>query len=420
MNKNLILLAGIFSSSLACISQNFNYSNVAIKTVTFSQTLAIQKDDGTGAYATPQWSSSNSINYPVAYISGKKATVAGTFALTCGDAPDYVWIKGVGPESIEFPGTKITITSTSSPYAISYPATEASKAFESGVVRFFKPFSINWQISFDDGKTYRDIGASANTLYVTQNSPMKEFSGTANSDANFKWYHTVYDISCRNADKKSVEKDIISSVWNEFTDQVVLNYNDDSLFYYKTMNTPYVTLGGLLKYKNAECYTFAQLFLALIKIQGIVKQNNYIYIEADGSGVCNNYSVDRFLVKDWVFGNSSGTTCQDFPYENTYTTLLPSPYTAYKFTKADIHDGAGIPGSCTKNPASFFNNHQISKIDGIYYDACYGVTFNKITDIKTQAFSGWSFRYTDNSGVTHACFTNDMSMADLDESVDTY
>ncbi|HET6226179.1 MAG TPA: hypothetical protein VFF27_07855 [Bacteroidia bacterium] len=416
MKKNLILLAGLLSSSFACISQNFSYPNVAIKTVTYSQGLAIQKDDGTGAYSTPQWSSSNSSTYPVAYVSGKKATVAGTFSLTCDKAPDYVWIKGVGPESIEFPGVKVTITSSSSPYSISYPATEASKAFETGVTRFFKPFTINWQVSFDDGKTYRDIGASANTVYVTKTTPMDEFS---NSDANFKWYHSVFDISCRNADKKSSETDIISSVWSEFTDHIVLNYNGDSLFYYKTMNTPYVTLGSLLKYKNAECYTFAQLFLSLIKIQGIVRTNNYIYIEADGSSVCGNYSVDRFIVKDWIFGTQSGS-CPDFPYENSYSTLIPSPYTAYKFSKADVQDGAGIPGSCTKNPASFFNNHQISKIDGVYYDACYGATFSKITDIKTQAFSGWSYRYNGNDGLTHACFTKDMSQADLLESVDTY
>lgn len=416
MKKNLTALTGLLFISMACISQNFTYSTVAIKTVTYSGGLTIQKDDGSGAYGTPQWSTTNTVNFPVAYVSGKKATAAATFSLTCSAAPAYVYIKGVGPESIEFPSTKINITSGSSPYSISYPATAASKAFETGVVRFFKPFSVIWQVSFDDGTTWRDIGGTANTLYVTQNTPMAEFS---NTDANFKWFHTVLDISCRNANKKSTETDIIASVWSEFTDHIVLNYNGDSLFYYKTMNTPYVTLASLLKYKNAECYTFAQLFLSLIKIQGIDKQNNYIYIEADGSSVCSGASVDRFLVKDWIFGTASGT-CPDFPYENSYSTLIPSPYTAYKFSQADVKDGLGIPGSCNQNPASFFNNHQISKINGVYYDACYGVTFNKISDIKNQAFSGWSYRYSGNDGLTHACFTKDMSMADLLESVDTY
>jgi hypothetical protein len=125
------------------------------------------------------------------------------------------------------------------------------------------------------------------------------------------------------------------------------------------------------------------------------------------------------LVKNWEFGTATGT-CPDFPYENTYTSLIPSPYTSYKFIKADVKDAAGIPGSCTKNPSSFFNNHQIAKIDGVYYDACYGVTFNAVTDIKTEAFSGWSYRYTDNGGVIHAFITKDMSMADLDETISTF
>jgi hypothetical protein len=410
MKKNILSLAGLLLVPIATFCQNFNYSNVALKTVTFSDALTIQKDDGTGAYTSPQWSSASSIPAPVAYVSGKAPTVSSTFSLTCSTAPDYVWIKGLGPESIEFPSTKVAVGTTSA-HTITYPATAGSKVFTASVVRFFKPFTINWQISFD-GTTWKSIGASDNTLYVTKTTPQV-------ASGSFKWYHTVFDISCRNAQTKSAETDIISSVWSEFTDHVVLNCDGDSLFYYKIMNSPNVTLGALLKYHDAECYTFAQLFLSLIKIQGIVRTNNYIYIEADGSNACNGYSVDRFLVKDWVFGTPTGS-CQDFPYENTYTTLLPSPYTSYKFTKADVKDGAGIPGSCTKNPSSFFNNHQISKIDGVYYDACYGVTFSKITDIKTAAFSGWSCRYTDSNGVVHAFITKDMSLANLDETVQTF
>ncbi len=411
MKRKLFSLVGMFLLPVAAFGQNFKYDNVTLKTVSFTDGLTIQKDDGTGAYSTPQWSSTNSTQAPAAYVSGKTPTVSSTFSLTCSSAPDFVWVKGIGPESIEFPATKVAVGTTSA-HTITYPATAGTKIFAKSIVRFFKPFSINWEISFDNGATWKAAGTSSNTLYVTLTTPQ-------NATGNFKWYHTVFDISCRNAQSKSTETDIISAVWSEFTDQIVLNCNGDSLFYYKTMNSPNVTLGSLLKYRDAECYTFAQLFLSLIKIQGIVRTNNYIYIEADGSSVCSGYKVDRFLVKDWIFGASSAS-CKDFPYENTYTTLMPSPYKAYKFIKADVKDGIGIPGSCNKNPSSFFNNHQISKIDGVYYDACYGATFNKVTDIKNEAFSGWSYRYTDNNGVVHAFFTKNMSLANLDVSVSTF
>ena len=411
MKKSLKSLIGAVLIPAAGLCQNFNYTNIALKTVTFSGGLTIQKDDGSGSYSSPQWNAGATINFPVAYVSGKAPTVSATFSLTCSSVPDYVWIKGTGPESMEFPSTKVAVETNSS-HTITYPATASLQLFENAIIRFFKPYTINWHISFDGGTTWIPAGSSSNTMYVTKSNPQ-----TATN--NFKWYHTVFDISCRNADKKTVETEVISSVWSEFTDHVVLNCNGDSLFYYKAMNSPNVTLGSLLKYRDAECYTFAQLFLSLLKIQGIVKTNNYIYIEADGSTACGSYRVDRFLVKDWIFGTPSGS-CQDFPFENTYTTLIPAPYTAYKFTKADVKDGVGIPGSCTKNPSSFFNNHQIAKIDGVYYDACYGVTFNQVTDIKTQAFSGWSYRYTDNSGMVHAFITKDMSRADLDETVQTF
>jgi hypothetical protein len=412
MKKKAFPLISLILLPVIAFCQNFQYSTVVLKTVTFSNGLSIQKDDGSGAYLSPQWNSNSSIPAPVAYISGKAPTVSATFSFSCSNAPASVWLKGSGPESMEFPSMKVTVGSAS-PHSIMYPATAGSIVFTAGVVRFFKPYTINWQISFD-GINWRSAGTSGNTLYVTKTAPQAEFS-----NADFKWYHTVFDISCRNADKKSTEANIISSVWSEFTDHVVLNWNGDSLFYYKSMNSPNVTLGSLLKYRDAECFTFAQLFLSLIKIQGIVRTNNYINIEADGSSGCNGYPIDCFLVKDWIFGAAS-SGCTDFPYENTYATLMAYPYTSYNFIKTDVKDAAGAPGVCTKNPASFFNNHQISKIDGVYYDACYGLTFNKVTDIKTTAFSAWCCRFVDGNGIVHALFTKNMSLADLYETVETY
>lgn len=249
-------------------------------------------------------------------------------------------------------------------------------------------------------------------MYVTRGAPQAE-------SGSYKWFQTVFDLSCRNAQYETTDTGIISKVWNEFVDHVVLNYKDDSLFYYKIMNSPWTSLGNLLKYKDAECYTFAQLFLASIKIQGVVRTNNYVYITPINNIVCGN-TVNRFIVKNWTFGTPSASAeCPSFPYKNTYTTLLPPPWDAYNFVTEDVSDQPGIYGSCNIRPASYFNNHQIAKIDGVYYDACYGVTFNVLTDIKGAAFDGWGYRYT-SSGTTHALFTDDMSLSDLSETITTF
>ncbi|MDD5569825.1 MAG: hypothetical protein PHD97_01565 [Bacteroidales bacterium] len=408
----LVLFILLFSFKL--YSQDFSYSNVSITSVSFSGgNKTIRKDDGTGSYTAPQWLSGSTTKSPVAYVSGVAPVVSAVLTITCDSVPDSVLVRGQASDLIQFPSVRVAVASSATTtHDIIYPATSGSHVFTAGIVRFFKPFSVIWEISFDNGITWRTVGTTENTLYVTRSAPQTETS-------EFKWFHTVYDLSCRNAENKNLDADIVSSVWSEFTDHVVLNYNGDSLFYYKIMNSPNVTLSTLLKYKDAECYTFAQLFLAAIKIQGVVRTNNYVYITPVGNTVCG-YTVNRFLVKTWTFGTpSAAATCTDFPYKNTYTTLFNAQYNAYNFITADVTDSVGIPGSCTANPSSYFNNHQIAKIDGVYYDACYGVTFPALSAIKASAISGWSFRFL--NGGTYSCyFSPDISKSDFSESISTY
>lgn len=407
--------AALLLMHLSGEAQNFTYTNFDILTATYSGgNLNIRKDDGTGSYTGAHWTSGGTRN-PVAYVSGNAPRVAATFSLDCATAPDSIYVRGIGSDGIDFAETRVVVTAgTGTTHNFSYPATTGSHVFTASVVRFFDPYVIQWEISTDNGLTWRNIGSTENTMYVTRSAPQAE-------SGEYKWFHTVYDLSCRNAQMQTADTAIISHVWSEFVDHIVLNYNDDSLHYYKTLNSPYVTLGNLLKYRDAECYTFAQLFLASIKIQGVVRTNNYVYITPIGNSVCGS-SVNRFLVKNWSFGTPTASSeCALFPYKATYSTLVPAPYTAYNFITTDVTDQVGILGSCTDNPASFFNNHQIAKIDGKYYDACYGVTFNALSDIKNAAFDGWAFRFYDwGSGTYFAYFTNDLSLSDLTETISTF
>lgn len=393
--------------------QNFNYASVSVDNLTFSgETLPIRRDVGGSFYGTPHWISDAEEQMPVAYVSGNAARVNAYLNFTCENAPDSIMVRGIGPEGMNFQPRKLPLTATGDDsYTIYYPSTEADVLFTENVSRFFKPFSIGWDISFDNGGTWRNADTTKNTVYVTHKSPQAEAG-------HFKWYRSVYDISCRNANEESSETAIIAAVWNEFGDQVVLNYKGDSLQYYGTKNTSNTNLGALLTYKNAQCYTFAQLFLSLIKIQGIIRTNNYVYITPVYSTSCG-YSVNRFLVKNWSFAAPTGEGCPAYPYENTYTTLIPYPYTDYSFITADVTDGMGIPGPSSPNPSSYFNNHQIALIDGVYYDACYGVSFDSVEDIPFEAFDGWGFRYN-SGGVTHARFTNDMGATELSQSITTF
>jgi hypothetical protein len=379
-------------------AQNFQYGNIKINSVSFTgNTLNIKKDDGSGSYAKPQWTAATVDKSPVAYISGDAPKVSASFTFQCSNAPAFVYLRGEASDSITFPSQKITLTNAAAnSYKLDYPESTGSHVFKPGIVRFFKPFIINWEISFDNGISWRSIGETKNTLYVTYKAPQAEVG-------DFGWFHTVYDLSCRNAQYKSTEKDIIAAIWTEFTDQIVLNYNNDSLFYYKNLSTPYVTLATLLKYKDAECYTFAQLFLAAIKIQGIVRTNNYVYLEPKATNVCNGKMVDRFLVKNWSFVSATANPpCSAFPYGTGGIKKLP-----------------GIPGSCTRTPASHFGNHQVAKIDGVYYDPSYGASFSNLSELKTKSLSAWGLMIFANSAV-NLYFAKDLSVCEMGEVISTY
>ena len=416
------LLRCLFIALVFCpfnsVAQDFAYSNVALVDVTFSGgNLGIRKDIVGGTiYSSPQYITSATTQNPVAYVSGAAPRAAASFTIDCPTVPSTIDVRGFGSDSINFASASCVVNpSATDVHTFNYQATTGSHVFAASIVSFFKPYAINWEVSFDGGVTWKSVGASSNTMYVTRSTPQAE--GTT-----YKWYHTVFDLSCRNAQYYSLDTAIISHVWAEFTDNIVLNCNGDSLFYYKIMNSPNVSLGSLLQYRDAECYTFAQLFLAAIKIQGVIRTSNYVYITPINNLVCG-YTVNRFIVKNWVFGTATGAaTCASFPYKNTYNTAtgsIPPPYNQYVFLTSDVTDLAGIPGSCNIRPASYFNNHQIAKIDGVYYDACYGVTFPTLVSIKTAAFSGWSFRYS-ASGTTNCFFTNNMTLSDLSESISTF
>jgi hypothetical protein len=390
-------------------SQNFTYTKVAIVSAAFSGgNLTIRKDEG-GNYTSPQWQAVNTVQSPVAYVSGNKPTVAASFTIDCARVPDSVLIRGMGSDSINFLSTKVVVASSANTvHNILYPATSGSKAFASGVVRFFKPFSINWEISFDKGVTWKLIGTTENTLYVTKSAPMTE-------SGDFKWWRTVFDLSCRNAAGEAADAAIISSIWADFKDQVLLNWNGDSLSYYKDWWSPNTTLAALLQYRDAECYSFAKIFIAAIKIQGIVTTGNYINVEAKWTYYCGGNATNQMLVKNWQFNTPSGS-CPDFPYVNSFNTLHSG--NVYQFIQEDVSEAYGTPGQCNENPPAYFNNHQIVKINGRYYDPSYGNDFAKIEDWMNGSLAGWGI--TMGGSPSKVYFTGNLNKTTVFETIETY
>lgn len=408
--KYCSLLFICFCCTLLSVSaQDFQYNFQATQ-IKFSGPgyISIRHDSLATIYSTAHWRNTG-LREPAGFASGNIMNATADFEFLCSKAPDSITVRGLGSDTINFPQKTILLTPGAGKYTCTYPKGAATKIFPAGIVNYYAPFTIYWEISFDKGATWLRADTTDHKVYVTKSTPMIETT-------NFKYFHTVLELSCKNAKGQKTDTGIISKCWSEFTDQIVLNHNGDSLHYYKNYVTSNTVLPLLMKYRTAQCYTFAQLFASMIKVQGVAKTNNYVFITPKAMTSPCGGSVNRFLVKNWKFvKKSDSTACPSFPYKNTYTgTLLTT--SGYMFTTADVTDQSGINGSCNKNPSSFFNNHQICKYDGVYYDACYGVKFNLLTDIKTAAFDGWGVQLAPNT----YNFTNDMSKTDLAETINTF
>lgn len=390
-------------------AQDFSYA-VRATQVQFSGagSIALREDSLGSLYGPVHWNNTG-LRVPAAFVSGSRMNVSAAFVFHCSKAPDSIIIRGSGTDTIDFPAQTVALFPAGGVYTCTYPVVAASKVFRAGFVGYYAPFSIRWELSLDKGARWLPADTTKHKVYVTRNSPMPELTA-------FKYFHTVLELSCKNAKRESTDTGIISKCWNEFTDQVVLNHKGDSLHYYKTFNTSNTSLPGLLRYRNAQCYTFAQLFASMVKVQGVSRTNNYIYITPQSKSSPCGGTINRFLVRNWNFGvKSDAAACPSFPYRNTYSGSYITP-SGYVFTAADVSDRIGVSGACNKNPSSFFNNHQITKFDGVYYDACYGMKFSSLADIKTKAFDAWGVQLSPGS----YNFTTDMNQCDLIEIISTF
>jgi hypothetical protein len=119
-------------------------------------------------------------------------------------------------------------------------------------------------------------------------------------------------------------------------------------------------------------------------------------------------SANSFFVKHWGFFNSlkgqSGD--QTYPWVNfalrTGANLALDVLNAssYNFRYADVVDIRGIAGQGNRNPASIFNNHQVVRIDGTYYDPSGGASYPDKATLETTIIEGYSKfdAWTQNEG----------------------
>ncbi|WP_165228008.1 hypothetical protein [Aquisphaera insulae] len=352
--------------------QSVTYAGAGYNTITSDPTPSGATKD----YSADHWLDNNlngstadagDHRYPVLYASAGTMSVAGKWKLGSADSVGTkVKVRGDGPGNLDLPATAATQAGD----VLTLAATALSNKFDASA-KYFDHFTIKWEISYDDGKTWSDAGSSDNTVYVSAGTPIPD------KDSG-DFFETVVHLAITKTDSKSAEADLIAGAWSAFTGRSVSRVDGKALHYYQSYNIRNTTVETLLRDLDGQCSTFTLLFIDLLKVNGISKTDNYVFVRST--------TDDGFIVKDWTFTGAGKSGDATYPYLNLG---FQKKDTSYKWDYADVNDDPGIAGQNNVNPASLFNNHQIALINGTYYDASYGVTYTDLKDMEKKSIAGY-------------------------------
>ena len=348
---------------------------VDLKEVSFAGTQyhQIVKDDDSGDYSAPHWQDNssplngngddpNDRKYPVAFTRNSEMSVSAKFELKPVPTAKIskVTVKGDGPGSIDIPEVDGSLSGSN----ITIPDTKAAEKFEN-TTKFFPNFNISWSVSFDEGNTWVESGASDNPIYVLLGEPKTTV------------IYTLVDIGVRNADGYDGSDDsvLMDKIFSEFSDLKVTRAsipNDPPMGYWTqncTINyvkgTDCWSTKSLLKNGYGRCGAWANLLVDTMAVQGVDKARvRAIYPKNIG----NDYSNGHFLVKNWVFDA----------------------------TNQSLNDLPGVAAQGNFDPQSLFGDHAVVVLGGTngsdkVYDPSYGKSFSNHKDWEDQSIDGLTY-----------------------------
>ncbi|MDR0933316.1 MAG: hypothetical protein LBM70_09915 [Victivallales bacterium] len=360
-----------------------------IHSVTFSGDITINKDAG-GSYSGAAWqdddldgdsdlSNANADTgkkfQPVAYQSTAIMDASAVFRPDCRNSADTDFISAYDVEAavkkVRFtPYSFWSSNNWSTPVALNMGNTSvtAASAFKSAAeVGYDDGFELAWEVGFGEAGTADanlswERSYSEHELYLTYNAAISS-------------YETVFHISCTNADGDTNANQIVSSIWSEFSDINVKRKGGVTLTYYHSYLTNVTSVGGLLAGTDGQCGSWADFFQTALSIHGI--DSDYILFTP------LPFAGQGFIVKTWSFSGSGTSGNTDFPYMNAIPAngiILGS--SQYNWgTPEEVSYTSGTAGQNNSKPASLFNNHQIIRYGGVYYDPSYGIQHNSLQSI---------------------------------------
>jgi hypothetical protein len=189
------------------------------------------------------------------------------------------------------------------------------------VVNAYDSFQITWKLnSNSEGGQPKpvgwvSIGTTENPMYLTYANPVDFPRG----DVRLWW--TLVHLGSKNAKGEHEEAQVIAKIWEDFTGLYVKRVDGTQLKYYGRPLETNVVLNDLLADGSGQCGTWAQLFIRVLRAQGIGKGEILAVFSADegvdATGKPLPYEVDPvtnmpryswttgILVKEWNSGTQA-------------------------------------------------------------------------------------------------------------------
>lgn len=354
-------------------------------------------DDSNNYYNNPVWlfGGMSDGKTPVGYISGCTARVSARF-IKCEKA---FWVRAIGTDGFNLPPQQL-VAVPNAPGTYVYPVTDLEKEFTAGVVQFYDPFELKWQLAASENATdWVDVGTSKNRLYVTHGEPIID---PIPDVPQTKKLNSSFYIGCKAAKGKSTPNDIVAAIFEEFKKQegeptpIVQNANGQTMSYWK-YNTGCVSVSMLYTVTDGSCGTWAYCLNDIIRLQGIegselstvlwgdghtTAETESIYL-ADANAAFNtevaiipgsmNNLTAYFTVKNWNFANwESEIPASKFSIFKPYAEQEPSQEIQNNGNTFTYDNLLGIEGQSNPDPQCVFTNHSLVKYNGQYYDPSYG------------------------------------------------
>ncbi|MDR1480875.1 MAG: hypothetical protein LBJ00_18275 [Planctomycetaceae bacterium] len=333
--------------------------------VTFSNGTDVKQDNGGGSYPTPHWKRdmAGSPLQPCPYLYGtdstkKKLRATVKWSYESGQVLSGLQIKGIGTDGINIPATSATVDTTAK--TISLPTTGVDATTNFGdETKFFNPFSMDWQMSFDGGTTWESAGTSNNPIYVSLGVDTTVLPLTG-------LYRTVVHLAC-STDGATSGNQAADNAWNTFKGRTIKGWKESdkeftrNLYYYKPGTTFIANASGetsdLLQSTtdSGQCDTWAELLIDVFAVNGIQCQRCTVKAK-------ETLQLLGMLIKEWDGGTKPEPAIlhADFVVNNYVGEMVPS-----------LTPGSNVYGQLISLPAipgqSSGSNSPSEKVFAVHY-----------------------------------------------------